>query len=99
MRIVTFEPFLTELVCALGRESDLVGISRQCDFPPSVAGLPRVTGEADDPRSGLVMLSRHPVLLDELVALQPDLVLTTLNCLPEEAATTAGAVTESLRAR
>lgn len=42
-RIVSLLPSATELVCALGLEHALVGISHECDHPPGVAGLPRVT--------------------------------------------------------
>ena len=108
MRIVTFEPFLTELVCALGREGDLVGVSHRCDFPAAVGALPRVTGGPDSPRSGLSTLCRDPVRLDELVGLRPDLVLTTLQpsaaersgaeCSAADAGMAGAAVTEALRA-
>lgn len=98
MRIVTLEPFLTDLVCALGREAELVGVSRRCVVPAALTSVPRLTLSDDAERSGLVTLSRHPVQLEDLVALRPDLVLTTLDCTPEEMAAVAGAVTEALRA-
>jgi iron complex transport system substrate-binding protein len=43
MRIVSLLPSATEIVCALGLESSLVGVTHECDFPPAVAALPRVT--------------------------------------------------------
>ena len=43
MRIVTLLPSATEIVCALGLRSQLVGVSHECDFPADVAALPRVT--------------------------------------------------------
>lgn len=43
MRIVTLLPSATEIVCALGLEDKLVGISHSCDYPPSVRRLPVVT--------------------------------------------------------
>src|SRR6476469_1505018 len=43
MRIVSLLPSATEIVCALGLEDQLVGITHECDFPPSVAGKPRLT--------------------------------------------------------
>src|SRR6185312_5804310 len=35
-RIASLLPSATEIVCALGAEADLVGVSHECDFPPSV---------------------------------------------------------------
>lgn len=43
MRIVSLLPSATEIVCALGLEGDLVGVTHECDFPPSVKSLPKVT--------------------------------------------------------
>ena len=43
MRIVSLLPSATEIVCALGLEDDLVGVTHECDFPPSVKSLPKVT--------------------------------------------------------
>ena len=39
MRIVSLLPSLTELVCALGRGDELVGVTHECDFPPGVEHL------------------------------------------------------------
>lgn len=43
MKIVSLLPSATEIVCALGLESCLVGVTHECDFPPSVLALPKVT--------------------------------------------------------
>ncbi len=43
MRIVSLLPSATEIVCALGLRDSLVGITHECDYPASVASLPRVT--------------------------------------------------------
>src|SRR5215203_2459547 len=37
-RIVSLLPSATEIVCALGLEDALVGVSHECDWPPSVVG-------------------------------------------------------------
>ena len=37
MRIVSLLPCATEIVCALGAIDELVGVSHECDWPPSVA--------------------------------------------------------------
>lgn len=43
MKIVTLLPSATELVCGLGPREQLVGVSHECDYPPSVMGLPILT--------------------------------------------------------
>jgi iron complex transport system substrate-binding protein len=43
MRIVSLLPSATEIVCALGLEENLVGVTHECDFPSSVAGKPFLT--------------------------------------------------------
>jgi iron complex transport system substrate-binding protein len=43
MRVVSLLPAATEIVAALGRLDDLVGVSHECDFPPPVNAKPRVT--------------------------------------------------------
>jgi len=43
-RLISLLPGTTEWVCALGLQSSLVGISHECDFPPAVTQLPRVSG-------------------------------------------------------
>lgn len=42
-RIVSLLPSATEIICALGLEENLVGITHECDFPESVAGKPFLT--------------------------------------------------------
>ncbi len=43
MKIVSLLPSATEIVCALGLEKNLVGVTHECDFPASVAGQPPLT--------------------------------------------------------
>ncbi|HEY0458211.1 MAG TPA: cobalamin-binding protein [Pyrinomonadaceae bacterium] len=43
MKIVSLLPSATEIVCALGLEENLIGITHECDFPPAVAGKPHLT--------------------------------------------------------
>src|SRR5262245_57540954 len=45
-RIVSLLPSSTEILCALGLETSLVGISHVCDYPPGVTSLPRLTAPA-----------------------------------------------------
>src|SRR5215210_643861 len=92
-RIVSLLPSSTEIVCALGLEDALVGITHECDYPPPVEGLPRLTASRI---SHETMTSReidHAVRsqldghgsiydLDEerLHALHPDLIITQELC-------------------
>ena len=92
MRIVSLLPSATEIVCALGLEEHLVGVTHECDFPPSVRRLPAVTrtliptdatsGEIDALvrerlRTGCAL---YTLDLPVLEALQPDLIVTQALC-------------------
>jgi iron complex transport system substrate-binding protein len=43
MRIVSLLPSATEIVCELGLGDHLVGVTHECDYPPFVRTLPKVT--------------------------------------------------------
>ena len=43
MRIVSLLPSATEIICALGLEDYLVGVSHSCNYPNSVQRLPKLT--------------------------------------------------------
>jgi iron complex transport system substrate-binding protein len=96
MRIVSLLPSTTEIVCALGLEDALVGITHECDYPMSVGGKPRLTAsrishetmtsaEIDHAvRSQLAQLDGHGSIYDldeaKLRELNPDLILTQELC-------------------
>ena len=61
-RIVSLAPHLTELVHSAGAGDKLVGVSRHCDYPPSVAQLPKISDYAT-------------INYELLIKLQPDLIL------------------------
>lgn len=42
-RIASLLPSATEIVCALGLEASLVGVTHECDYPPAVKSLPKLT--------------------------------------------------------
>ncbi len=42
-RLVSLLPSATEIICALGLQEHLVGVSHECDYPLAVAALPAVT--------------------------------------------------------
>ncbi len=44
--ILSLLPSATEMLCALGLEQRLVGVSHECDYPPGVQRLPVVTASA-----------------------------------------------------
>jgi iron complex transport system substrate-binding protein len=52
VRIVSFVPAATEIACALGAADELVAVTHDCDHPPRVRGLPRITRSTIAPGSG-----------------------------------------------
>lgn len=46
LRIVSFLPSATEMACALGLEEFIVGISHECNFPPTICAKPVVVHSA-----------------------------------------------------
>ena len=95
MRIVSLLPSATEIVCALGLENQLVGVTHECDFPPSVRDKPVVTSSALTevrPAGTSADIDRHIRHLvhqgssiynldaDRLHELDPDLILTQELC-------------------
>jgi iron complex transport system substrate-binding protein len=49
MRVVSLLPAATEMVAVIGGAGFLVGVSHECDYPPEVQALPRVTHTRVDP--------------------------------------------------
>ncbi|HET6836759.1 MAG TPA: BtuF-related (seleno)protein [Gemmatimonadales bacterium] len=92
MRVVSLLPAATEIVAALGEASLLVGISHECDFPPFIRHLPRVTTTPVDVRASGLEIDREvrrlcdagtPVVVvdaAQLRRLAPDLILTQGLC-------------------
>ncbi len=92
MRVITLLPAATEIVAALGGAGYLVGISHECDYPPSVQGLPRVTaspvdieasGAAIDAEVRRLRDAGRPVIgvaAGLLRRLAPDLIITQDLC-------------------
>ncbi|MCH2160872.1 MAG: cobalamin-binding protein [Phycisphaerales bacterium] len=93
MRVVSLLPSATELLCAVGGEDLLVGRSHECDWPPSVADRPVLTGQRITPDGSSAEIdeqvrtladgsatSLYTLDADRLRALKPDLVLTQDLC-------------------
>jgi len=90
---VSLLPSASEIVCALGLEARLVGISHSCDYPPTIVDRPRLSR----PRASLEGLSSgeidaavraalrdsgsvYEIDVDAIRALAPDLILTQGIC-------------------
>ena len=92
MRVVSLLPSATEIVCALGLEDCLVGVTHECDYPPSVQRLPKVTrtlipvdatsSEIDQLVSERFKSVRALYSLDVeiLKEIQPDVIVTQSLC-------------------
>ncbi len=92
MRIVSLLPSATEIVCAVGARSQLVGVSHECDWPEDVRQLPVVTRSRDLGDSSAAIdasvresmqrqaLSIYQVIPQTLAALAPDIVITQDLC-------------------
>jgi iron complex transport system substrate-binding protein len=92
LRIVSLLPSATEVICALGLESQLVGVTHECDHPEGVRALPKVTrtliptdassAEIDALVREKLNAARALYTLDlgVLEALQPDLIVTQALC-------------------
>ncbi|MGQ0718365.1 MAG: cobalamin-binding protein [Pseudonocardiales bacterium] len=92
-RIVSLLPSATEIVCALGLEGSLVGVTHECDYPPAVVGKPQLTASrishrtmtsAEVDHAVRSQLDGHGSIYDldeaQLRALKPDLILTQELC-------------------
>jgi len=92
VRIASLLPSATEIVCSLGLENELVGVTHECDYPESVRGKPVLTrsvlsgtrsgAEVDRHIRELVHRGSSIYALDAplLEALHPDLILTQELC-------------------
>ncbi len=92
MRIVSLLPSATEIVCALGLRAELVGVTHECDYPPDVASLPKVTrtlipkdaasGEIDRMVREQIQNARglYTLDMDVLTSLRPNVIVTQALC-------------------
>jgi len=92
VRVVSLLPAATEIVAALGAGDWLVGVSHECDYPPAVQALPRVTrstldpalssGEIDRQMAAAQAAGTSPITIDTalLRRLAPDVILGQSVC-------------------
>jgi iron complex transport system substrate-binding protein len=92
MRIVSLLPSATEIICSLGLEEQLVGVTHECDWPPSVQRLRKVTrtliptdaSSAEIDRLVRERLGTNRALytldMEALEELAPDLIVTQALC-------------------
>ena len=64
-RIISLAPSVTEIICALGLERNLAGVTTYCDQPPSVRAKPKVGGPANPSLERIIALRPDVVVLDE----------------------------------
>jgi iron complex transport system substrate-binding protein len=94
MRVISLLPAATEIVCALGAASSLVGISHDSDYPPELLDpeIPRVTrstidGDADPAEIDRMVRvadslgeSLHVLDAEAIAELEPDVIITQGIC-------------------
>ena len=92
MKIVSLLPSATELVCGLGLRDQLVGVSHECDYPPSVVGLPILTSSRIPEGLDSVEIDRlvtdqlkndealYDLVMTPLIELEPQLIVTQALC-------------------
>jgi iron complex transport system substrate-binding protein len=108
MRVVSLLPGATEMVFLAGAGESLVGVTHECDHPPEVRSLPRLTSSGIDHRNmtsaevdaavrsitdGASLYSLDAALLRRL---EPDLVITQSLC--EVCAVSPGVVEAAISA-
>lgn len=92
MRIVSLLPSATEIICTLGLQDQLVGVTHECDFPAFVQKLPKVTrslipAEASSREIDQLVRERlrsnralYTLDLPTLEDLRPDVIVTQALC-------------------
>jgi iron complex transport system substrate-binding protein len=92
MRIVSLVPSATEMLFALGLGADVVGVTHECDYPPAARELPKITRDALPPGLSSAQIdaavkertlageSIYELDVEQLEALQPDLIVTQALC-------------------
>ena len=107
MRVVSLLPSATEMVHFAGAGEWLVGVTHECDHPPGVEKLPKLTSSRIDPNLSGAEIdaevnrlvtddeSIYALDADRLESLEPDLVITQGLC--DVCAVSTGIVEEAVR--
>lgn len=93
MRVISLLPSATELLCAVGAETFLVGRSHECDWPPSITDRPILTGQRTSNSASSAEIdaevrelaasdasSLYTLDVEQLKDLAPDLIITQDLC-------------------
>ena len=106
MRVVSLLPSATEMVHFAGAAESLVGVTHECDHPPGVESLPKLTSSRIDPTLSGAEIdaevnrlvtddeSIYALDADLLESLEPDLVITQGLC--DVCAVSTGLVEEAI---
>jgi iron complex transport system substrate-binding protein len=91
-RIVSLISSATEILYLLGLGDRVVGVSHECDYPPEIAGKPRLTRSLVESATSSrhideqvhLLASSHSALytidVEQLAALAPELIITQAQC-------------------
>ena len=91
-RLVSLISAGTEMVAALGLEECLVGVSHECDWPPSIRALPKLTSAKLDSTANSAAIdaevktllaagkSLYDINVPHLTALRPTHIITQAQC-------------------
>ncbi len=92
MRIVSLIPSATEMLFALGLGGDVIAVTHECDYPPAVRELPKITRDVLEPGLTAAQIDaavRERTLAGEAIYalddealrdLRPDLIVTQALC-------------------
>jgi len=92
MRIVSLVPSATEMLFALGLGSEVIAVTHECDYPPAVAGIPKVTRDVLPPGLSSAEIDAavkertlrgeaiYSLDAEALRQLEPDLIITQALC-------------------
>lgn len=109
-RIVSLLPAATEMICGIGLREQLVGVSHECNWPPGLDDLSRLTRSRIDSSADSAVIdaqvrqlaasgeSFYEIDVDQIAALRPTLIVTQGECC-DVCAVSLGAVEELVASR
>lgn len=78
-RIVSLSPAITEIVCLVGAQDKLVGVSDFCNYPESVKSLPKMGGMQNINMEALMSVRPDVVLIGSIVSKKDVAAIEKLN--------------------